>query len=87
MAKAIEIRFSVPTVIAANPVVSSSPTTRVRAMASISRQRRTAANSHTSTSRKLAPRPTAAPWATVANSSSSNAIDPVTRTRASPAFT
>ncbi len=87
MAKAIEMRLSVPTVIAANPVVSSSPVTSVSAMASISRQRRTAANSHTSTRTKLAPSPTAAPCATVENSSSSSATDPVTRTRANPSLT
>ncbi len=87
MAKATEIRFSVPTASAAKPVVSSRPSSSVSAIGTVSRHERTAANSQTQTSRKLPPRPIAAPWATEENSSSSSATEPVTRTRACPSRT
>ena len=87
MAKATEIRFSVPTVSAANPVVSSRPSIRVSAIGNASRQERTAANSQTQTSRKLPPSPIAAPCATEENSSSSSATPPVSRMCACPLAT
>ena len=82
MANATEIRLSGLLVSVAKPVVSSSPNTRVSTMGTISRQDRTASASHTTTSTRLATSPKTAPWATVANSSSASATDPVTRTRA-----
>ena len=86
-AKATEIRFSVPTARAANPVVSSRPSSSVSSMGAISRQERTARNSHTAISRKLPTRPAMAPCNAVANSSSASGTAPVTRTCARPAAT
>ena len=87
MAKATEIRFSVPTAAAANPVVSTRPSSSVMAIGTTRRQEPTAANSQTTTRTKLPPNPTAAPCATEENSSSSSATEPVMRTRADPSFT
>ena len=87
MANATEIRFSVPTASAAKPVVSSRPRISVNAIGTVRRHDRTAANSHTITSRKLPPSPNAAPCATDENSSSSKATEPVIRTLAEPSCT
>ncbi len=86
-AKATDTRFSVPTASAANPVVSSRPSTSVSSTGAISRQVRTASHSSTPTSNALPSRPVTAPLAMVANSSSSSATDPVSRTWALPALT
>ena len=86
-ANATLTRFSVPTASAANPVVSNKPSASVSRIGTISRQLRTARNNHSATSTVLPTRPSTAPSATVANSSSSSATDPVSRTWARPALT
>ncbi len=83
-ANAMEIRFSVPTASAANPVVSSSPRTSVSRIGTISRQERTARNSQIVMSTRLPTSPATAPCATVANSSSARGTLPVIRTCARP---
>ena len=87
IANATEIRFSGLLVTVANPVVSNSPATSVTRIGTISRHVRTANASHTITSAVLPSSPATAPCATVANSSSVNATDPVIRTRACPVRT
>ncbi len=63
-AKAIEIRFKVPTVAAAKPPVTSSPTTRVIRIAAIRRSERRAMNRIRQTSARVA---TIASWAPAAD--------------------
>jgi hypothetical protein len=86
-AKAIETRFSVPTASAAKPTVSASPSSSVARIGTISRHERTARNSHSAISSVLPIAAAAMPCATVANSSSDRATEPVTRTCAVPACT
>ena len=86
-ANATDTRFSVPTATAANPVVSSRPSTSVPSTGKISRQDRMARNSHSAISAKLPANPATAPCATIANSSSASATLPVIRTRACPPAT
>ena len=71
----------------ANSSVSISPSTSVSRIGTISRQVCTARNSHSVISTTLPIRPSTAPWATEANSSSASATCPVMRTRASPPCT
>ena len=87
MPKPTDTRFSVPTAAAANSSVSIRPSTRVSRIGTISRQVCTARNSHSVISTTLPIRPTTAPCATVANSSSASATWPVMRTRAAPDLT
>ena len=84
IAKATEIRFSVPTAIEAKAVVSASPSTSVVATGRISRQETRARNSQSTTRQNEPIRPATAPLATEANSSSARATLPVIRTRATP---
>ena len=87
IANATEIKFNGVTVTAANSVVSSRPSSSVSTIGTTSRQVRTASTSHSTTSTRLPNNPATAPWATVANSSSASATEPVSRTRAWPAIT
>ncbi len=87
MPKPTETRLSVPTAKVANNRVSISPIPSVSRIGTINRQLRTARNSQSEIRTMLAARPATMPCATVANSSSASATEPVTRTRASPEAT
>ena len=82
-----DTRLSVPTATDANSSVSISPSPSVPRIGTISRQVRTARNSHSVISAVLMISPVTMPCATVANSSSASGTDPVIRTCAWPAFT
>ena len=68
-----ETRFNVPTAAAANSTVRISPRPKVSRIGTISRHVRTARNSHNVINTTLPIRPSIAPSATVANSSSAKA--------------
>ncbi len=81
MAKATEIRLSVPTAAAAKDAVTISPTTTVATMARIRRGARNPAKRIASTTSAVRIVPDSAPSLTEANSSSSSGTSPVRRMR------